>query len=162
MPSLAVAMLRLHDQLTLPIPLAPYFIYGLIELVISHHLTYWRVDCHEDACQKSAFTTYNGLYEFIIRISFRLCNVCPCDLSKGHAKSCNRIRVEQLLYYIYTTKNIFQMINLFSYMWPDLGKPSVRDPRACRAMRVFSSSSSSSQNLSKSRFCHIHVGQPFF
>ena len=42
-------------------------------------------------------------------------------------------------------------------MRPDLGKPSVRDPGAIRAMHVFSSSG---QNLSKSRFCHIHVEQP--
>jgi hypothetical protein len=39
------------------------------------------------------------------------------------------------------------------------GKPSVWDPRAIRAMRVFSSLG---RNLSKSRFCHIHVKQPFF
>jgi hypothetical protein len=44
-------------------------------------------------------------------------------------------------------------------MWPDLGKPSVRDPRANRAIRVFSSSG---RKLSKSSFCHImHVKQPY-
>ena len=53
-----------------------------------------------------------------------------------------------------------QYIATFSYyMWPDLRKPSVCDPRAIRAMRVFSSSG---PNLSKCRFCHIHVKQPFF
>ena len=35
-----------------------------------------------------------------------------------------------------------------------MGKPSVTDLHAIRAMRVFSSSG---WNLSKSRFCHIHV-----
>ena len=45
-----------------------------------------------------------------------------------------------------------------SYMWPDLGKPSVWDPCVIRTMHVFSSSG---RNLSKSRFCHIHVEQPF-
>ena len=39
------------------------------------------------------------------------------------------------------------------------GKPGIWDPRAIRAMRVFSSLV---RNLSKSRFCHIHVEQPFF
>ena len=43
-------------------------------------------------------------------------------------------------------------------MWPDLGKHSVRDPCAICAMSVFSSSG---WNFSKSRFCHIHVQQPF-
>ena len=38
-------------------------------------------------------------------------------------------------------------------------KPSVRDPRVIRAMSVFSTSS---WNLSKSTFCHIHVEEPFF
>ena len=45
-----------------------------------------------------------------------------------------------------------------AYLWPDLGKPSVRDPRTIRAICIFSSSG---WNLSKSIFCHIHVEQPF-
>ena len=40
------------------------------------------------------------------------------------------------------------------YMWPNLRKHSVCDPRVIRTMHVFSSSG---PNLSKSRFCHIHV-----
>ena len=35
---------------------------------------YWQVELDEDARQKSAFTTYNGLFEFT-RIPFGLCNV---------------------------------------------------------------------------------------
>lgn len=34
---------------------------------------YWQVEFDEDAHQKSAFTSYNGLNEFI-RMPFRLCN----------------------------------------------------------------------------------------
>ena len=43
-------------------------------------------------------------------------------------------------------------------MWPYLTKPGIWDPRAISAMRVFITSS---QKMSKSRFCHIHVKQPF-
>lgn len=34
---------------------------------------YWQVELDDDARQKSAFTTYNGLYEFV-RMPFGLCN----------------------------------------------------------------------------------------
>ena len=34
---------------------------------------YWQIELDEDARKKSAFTTYNGLFEFI-RMPFRLCN----------------------------------------------------------------------------------------
>ena len=36
-------------------------------------LGYWQVELDEDARPKSAFTTYNGLYEFV-RMPFGLCN----------------------------------------------------------------------------------------
>ena len=34
---------------------------------------YWQIELDEDARKKSAFTTYNGLFEFI-RMPFGLCN----------------------------------------------------------------------------------------
>ena len=34
---------------------------------------YWQIELDEDAKRKSAFTTYNGLFEFI-RMPFGLCN----------------------------------------------------------------------------------------
>ena len=34
---------------------------------------YWQIELDNDACAKSAFPTYNGLYEFV-RMPFRHCN----------------------------------------------------------------------------------------
>ena len=52
---------------------------------------YWQIELDDDARKKSAFTTYNGLFEFL-RMLF------GCHISKTHAESPFRIGVRVLLH----------------------------------------------------------------
>ena len=63
--------------------------------------------------------------------------LCVHHLCFYHVKSCPHLFHLKLVDSLYVY-----------HLWPDFGKPSVKDPRA---IRVFSSSG---RNLSKSRFCH--------
>ena len=66
-------------------------------------------------------------------------------------------RSQQILSYSFDSASLQGCtINFCDQIWK---KPSVWDQCAIRAMRVYSTSG---QKLSKFRFCHIYVKQPFF